>query len=205
MTRDEWARLLEPWAAAVLERLESADYEPDELEVGDGPFSGLGFPGATESELAAAEARLGCRLPASYREFLACTNGLRQADPCMAALGGHFWGTDGIEWLRVRDAEVIEIWNEDTTEVPDEQYFVYGDGQDCTWLRPAYLRNALEISYEGDAGGYLLIPDVVGADGEWEAWFFTSWHPGADRYRSFAEMMLARHHDFMQARGGTGF
>lgn len=204
MTRDEWARLLEPWAAAVLQRVESEGYEPDEIEVGTGPFSGLGFPGATEAELAAAEARLGCRLPPSYREFLACTNGLRQADPCMAALGGHFWGADGIEWLRVRNAEVIEIWNEDPIEIPDEEYFVYGEDQDCMSFRPQYLRDALEISYEGDAGWYLLIPDVAGADGEWEAWFFASWHPGAHRYRSFAEMMLARHRRF-QAGGASGF
>jgi len=188
MTRDDWARLLEPWAAAVVARVEAEE----EIEIEPGPLSGLGFPGATEAQLAAAEARLGCRLPPSYRAFLESTNGLRQADPCMAALGGHFWSAGEIEWLRVRDPEVIGIWMESSSPVPDEEYFVYGEGQDSVNLRAEYLRTALEISYEGDAGRYLLVPDVVGADGEWEAWFFTSWHPGAERHRSFAEMMLAR-------------
>jgi hypothetical protein len=86
MTRDDWARLLEPWAAAVVARMEAEE----EVEIEPGPLSGLGFSGATEAQLAAAEARLGCRLPPSYRAFLESTNGLRQADPCMAALGGHF-------------------------------------------------------------------------------------------------------------------
>jgi hypothetical protein len=30
---------------------------------------------------------------------------------------------------------------------------------------------------------------VVTPDGEWEAWFFANWLPGANRYRSFWEML----------------
>jgi hypothetical protein len=38
---------------------------------------------------------------------------------------------------------------------------------------------------------------VVFADGEWEAWFFANWLPGASRYRSFAEMMEAERQNFL--------
>ena len=71
-------------------------------------------------------------------------------------------------------------------------------------LRREYLEHTLEISTHGDSSVYLLNPKVVGTDSEWEAWFFANWSPGADRYRSFAEMMLA-HHEGFQSKGLDGF
>jgi hypothetical protein len=47
----------------------------------------------------------------------------------------------------------------------------------------------LEISDTGDAAILLLNPEVVSDEGEWEAWFFASWLPGAGRFRSFEELM----------------
>ncbi len=44
---------------------------------------------------------------------------------------------------------------------------------------------------------YLLNPQVVTEEGEWEAWFFANWLPGAARYRSFQEMMEAEYQDFL--------
>lgn len=35
----------------------------------------------------------------------------------------------------------------------------------------------------------LLNPQVITSEGEWEAWFFSNWGPGADRYPSFWELM----------------
>jgi len=48
----------------------------------------------------------------------------------------------------------------------------------------------------GDSAVYLLNPQVISADGEWEAWFFANWLPRAHRYRSFQEMMEAHFHQF---------
>jgi len=31
-------------------------------------------------------------------------------------------------------------------------------------------------------------------EGEWEAWFFASWSPDVERFRSFEEMMRTRYH-----------
>ena len=74
---------------------------------------------------------------------------------------------------------------------------VYGDHQDPARFRQEYLETALEISAEGDSAIYLLNPKVTSPEGEWEAWFFANWLPGASRYRSFWEMMVAEHESFL--------
>lgn len=40
-----------------------------------------------------------------------------------------------------------------------------------------------------DAAIYLLNPEIIDENGEWEAWFFADWLPGADRYPSFRSLM----------------
>jgi hypothetical protein len=94
MDKAAWDRLLSVWAAEAVKR---AGVKPTA-----GPFSGLGLPGVAEAELLVAEGRLGCRLPPSYREFLKCTNGLRQPLEFVAARGGDFWPAEEIERFRVR-------------------------------------------------------------------------------------------------------
>lgn len=73
-----------------------------------------------------------------------------------------------------------------------------GDGQDPVLFCVEYLQSMLEISEEGDSAIYLLNPNVVTPGGEWEAWFFANWLPGANRYRSFWEMMQAEHQAFLR-------
>ncbi len=168
----------------------------------------LGFPGATENELAEAEARLGVKLPPSYREFLSVTNGWVG----MGAFIERMWSASEIEWYRVRNQQAIDAWTmgmglgqggaivEPT--VPDRDYFVYGEGQDSAYLRTEYLSSALEISDWGDSAILLLNPRIVTPDGEWEAWFHASWLPGANRYRSFWEMMHEEHAAFLEMGDG---
>jgi len=52
-----------------------------------------------------------------------------------------------------------------------------------------HLAHTLCISEVGDSAVLLLNPMVVWPDGEWEAWLFANWLPGATRYRSFADWM----------------
>ncbi len=73
--------------------------------------------------------------------------------------------------------------------VPDEDYFTYGKDQDAGTLRAEYLPGCLQVSEIGDMAVLLLNPAVQTAEGEWEAWFFAGWLPGARRYRSFYELM----------------
>jgi hypothetical protein len=180
----------------------------------------LGYPGAHENQLARAEARLGAMLPPSYREFLKVTNGWRQTTPFIYRL----WSTEEIEWFSTRHQDWIDTFTEyyfeqryqrfiDNVEIsngsgtrlsipltPDTEYFIYGEEQDCRGLRVEYLQTALEISDIGDSAIYLLNPQIITADGEWEAWFFGDWLPGADRYRSFREMMQAEYENFLELR-----
>jgi HEAT repeat protein len=53
----------------------------------------------------------------------------------------------------------------------------------------------------GDSIIYLLNPQVVASDGEWEAWRFAHWIPGAERFPSFELLMRSEHELFLQTEG----
>ena len=114
------------------------------------------------------------------------------------------WSTEEVEWFATRNQNWIDGWKQTDDEklptVPDDLYFVYTQEQDCINLRTEYLQNALEISSDSRDGDiFLLIPEVIFDDGEWEAWHFGSKLPGATRYRSFYELMqdVANRGDFI--------
>src|SRR5262249_49221949 len=85
----------------------------------------------------------------------------------------------------------------DVPPVSDEEYRVYGETNSDQPIRSEYFRTALAVS-AWDDGIYLLNPEILTADGEWEAWFFANWIPGARRYRSFRELRGAEHRGFVQ-------
>jgi hypothetical protein len=176
--RFPWRPLLERWSRAWLQDTDYAMQLPEAVV----ESGWLGYPPATDDEIAAAEQRLGTVLPASYRAFLRVTNGWRPTSPFIERL----WGTDDLEWLSVRNQHLISVWTSD--EMPD-----------C-WERRA-LPGALEVSDWGDAALYVLHPGAVRDDGEWEAAFFASWYPGARVYGSFWELMAAEYESFVQLRG----
>ncbi len=196
MDRFAWRPFLEQWSR---EQLEDAEYRqslpPDVVNSG-----WLGYPGATEEQIAAAEARLGVTLPPSYREFLSVTNGWRRTTSRMERL----WSTEEIEWFAVRHQDWIDIWVEESKgpTAPDEEYFIYGPGQSSVSMREEYLQSALEIGEIGDwdSAIYLLNPQVVTPEGEWEAWFMATWLPGAARYRSLWELMQHEYDTFLNLR-----
>jgi hypothetical protein len=157
----------------------------------------LGFPGASEAELARAEARIGAPLPPSYRSFLQFSNGWRPTGFFIHRL----WSSADIAWFKERHLEWIDAYTEpaaDARPISDEEYFVYGKDQDSCKFREEYLQTALEISDTGDDCIILLNPKIVAPDGEWEAWSFANWHPGARRYRSFRELMEEERQGFQQ-------
>lgn len=207
MNAFDWERFLKRWSQELLESMgqEREQVPPEVMRSG-----WLGYPGATEEQIARAEARLEATLPPSYREFLKVTNGWRQTTPFIYKL----WSTEEIEWFSIKRQEWLHAFVEPysdayedylvtqkkTPSIPDEEYFVYGDDQDCSKLRVEYLQTVLEISDAGDSAIYLLNPQVITEDGEWEAWFFGDWLPGADRYQSFREMMQAEYENFLELR-----
>ncbi|MBP0029162.1 SMI1/KNR4 family protein [Roseofilum sp. Guam] len=186
MTTFNWESLLKELSHKLIEG--RGEYDTWELTPEILASRWLGKPGASEDQITLAETRLETRFPPSYREFLKISNGWRNSDWTDLQL----WSTEEIEWFSIRNQDWI--WPLDTDErpsVPDDQYFVYGEAQDCVHLRCEYLQTALEISSNsGDGDIFLLIPDVVFEDGEWEAWHFGNKLPGANRYRSFYELMF---------------
>ena len=103
-----------------------------------------------------------------------------------------------------KEAELVEIWEEDPTPVDsprlaDEQYLCYDDLQIAGVLKPTHMRQCLMISHWGDAG-FLALNPAQQHEGEWEAWHFANWMPGARRYRSFAELMQNSYQQYLELR-----
>jgi hypothetical protein len=171
--------------------LESYEVPPEVIASG-----WLGFPGATESQIAAAESRIGRSLPPSYREFLKVTNGWRTTGNCCVQ---QWWSTEDIGWHYPRHPYEADGWMEGEQRsggpILDEVYFVYGKTQQ-PMIRAQYLKAALEISNVDEGSVYLLNPEVVNADGEWEAWFYAYWMAGAQRYRTFWDLMQGEYAKF---------
>lgn len=168
--------------------------------------NGFGNEGASEESIKSAELRLNCRFPNSFRNFLLATNGLLQPQKYMTATGGDYLSVEEIQWLKDYEPHWIEGYDlPDYPEVTDEEYFVYGKQQDDCAIRPYYLKNMLAISKDGDAGIYLLNPEIKDEHGEWEAWHLASWKPGADRFRSFLEMMESHYQEFMDQKDNGYF
>lgn len=152
----------------------------------------LGSAGATEDELQALEARLGMRLPPTYRSFLQFTNGWHHPTPVIDKM----WGTDDVDWFSKRHQTWIDAWRLAYSEYPDipisdAEYFVYGQGQNIHAVRLEYMAAALEISETSHSTILLLNPKVVDQAGEWEAWLFANWLAGAMRFTSFWNLMIA--------------
>jgi hypothetical protein len=150
----------------------------------------LGYAGATDEEISTIEKRLATHLPPSYQAFLKISNGWRFPSVSIFDL----LPTSKVSWFREQNQDWIDTYVETSSEtqaISDEEYFVYGDKQDCVNFRAEYLQTALQISELGDSAVVLLNPKVVTPDGEWETWFFANWLPGAVRYRSFGDWLSA--------------
>lgn len=145
--------------------------------------------GATEVQLAKVEAKLKIKLPPSYRMFLSASNGLKNASRAVPVLEP----VEKLKWFNREHRDWVQAYTAPTEgmdlPLPAEQdYFSY-TGEDRGSFDTTHLSQALCISEVGDSAVVLLNPMVVWPDGEWEAWFFSNWVPGAVRYRSFAEWM----------------
>ena len=185
----------------------------------------LGFAPAREAEVAAAEARLGRRLPPSLREFLLVTNGWRDAGNFIYRLAG----TEELEWLRdTDDRSWIEVYQdiagedaedtadtEDTADGPaeglaDEVDDAYGEFDDDEpepyGVREArVLARSLRLSLDGDAAVMLLDPDDVGENGEWAGYWLAAWSgEGPERHASFHDLMRRQWRSFHALRRPPG-
>ena len=185
-----WLPLLERWSRQWLNVREYITELPDEvIESG-----WLGYPGASEQQIHDLEQRFGRSLPGSYRSFLRLTNGWRRTSPFIEQL----WSTAEVDYFHVRNQEWIDILIDVAPPVSAKEHSSYGDDQEVLTYRADHLREVVQISDVGDAAVYLLNPQVVASDGEWEAWFLASWAAGVRRYRSFWDLMQAEYASFVE-------
>ena len=180
----QWREFLGELSAVILARDAASDdvnrphFSPEIHAAGY-----VGFSGASEAQISAAEVRLGAKFPPSYRTFLSVSNGW----PCVwdSVEPGKLWSTEEIRWAREQDPELIEIFGTNEEEIsPEEHLNLREDG--FSRYRGQYLQNLLCISEHGDACDLLLSPEVVDENGEWECWKISSWG-GVGRWQIFDE------------------
>lgn len=150
----------------------------------------LGLPPADEERVAAAEARLGRRLPPSYREFLMVSDGWRHA-------GGFVWLLAGTADARWHDdaSGLADTFEEDLDEEAGPQE-----------RREAGIwRRGLQLDVASDATYVLMDPEDVDEDGEWAVYTWAGWRAAPpERHASFRAFMREMHREFHRLRACPG-
>jgi hypothetical protein len=138
-------------------------------------------PEASDAEIAAAETRLGLRLPPSYRSFLQTPD---DSDGAYLAVGE-------IDRFGVREPEWLAGFLQGARAYGNAPSLLPEDPTDPATFAIDQLADTVVITHPADERVFLLNPAVTDADGEWEAWDFANWYPGAYRYRTFSELRRA--------------
>jgi hypothetical protein len=189
-TVEDWNDFLEQWNHRIFELIDKEDEEEIEYYKDFYPevmaHRQCLRTGVTEAQIIKLEQKLQTKFTVGYRNFLLATNGF-----VILNRRCEIYGTDKIDWFINENPDWVEAWNDDNDEISDEQYFQYGEHQDCCWIRTRYMKTALQISSTEDGDVCLLNPLIIDRRNEWEAWDFGNKNPGAYRYRSFWEMMQA--------------
>ena len=88
----------------------------------------------------------------------------------------------------------IDIWldtaGETSLTVPEH---VASRGLNVAEARWELLTDAIQVSDVNDGAVYLLCPTIADEHGEWEAWLFATWLPGAQRLGSWWELLRAEY------------
>ncbi|WP_217255054.1 SMI1/KNR4 family protein [Streptomyces sp. AC602_WCS936] len=150
----------------------------------------LGFPPADEERIAAAEARLGRRLPPSYREFLLVSDGWRHAG--------------GFVWLLAGTAEVR--WHDDASGLADTFEEDLDEDSTPQERREADIwRRGLQLDVQSDATYVLMDPEDVDEDGEWAMYTWAGWRAAPpERHANFREFMRDMHREFHSLHASPG-
>ncbi|MFB7330699.1 SMI1/KNR4 family protein [Streptomyces adustus] len=143
----------------------------------------LGAPGADAAAIAEAEQRLGRRLPPSYREFLAVSDGWHVDQTAgVYQLGG----AADIDWFR-DPYGMTAMYQEGLGDDPREEDVRLAG----MWERALRLETDSDMSYA------LLDPGDCDEDGEWALYVYKGWSGEfPDRYPSFRAYMEAMYRGF---------
>lgn len=186
----KWQQFLETWSIQLLQTDLAKRVQPSTTRP-----NWLGYNPASEREINELERRLGVQLPPSYKSFLRASNGWRQTTPFVSRIRP----CAEVDWFHVENLNWVEIYAVDGSDDSDEEYYAY-DGDGASDHRAEHMCSLLQIS-DVDDGVYLLNPQAVTSDGEWEAWFFANWIPGATRFPSFAHLLVHEYRSFAKLEG----
>lgn len=157
---------------------------------------------ASESEILRAEARLGLKLPPSYRSFLSVSNGWSPFNSFVTRL----LPVQEIDRYRILDPNGFasferarELYPDDAYSVSDEVYLDYETPAHNVAVRNQYYADSLLVSERLETELVLLNPFVISASGEWETIFSAHWIPGNERFRSFRDYVEKSVHDEEEA------
>lgn len=170
----DWREFLRRW---------QDEWVPRANEDGDRAVVPPGRPGAGEAVIAAAEKRLGQRLPPSYREFLAVSDGWHVDQTAgVYRLGG----AADIDWFRDPHG-MTPLYEQDLGDNPSREDV----------LLAGMWRRALRLETDSDMSHALLDPGDTGPDGEWALYVFKGWSGGPpERHPSFRAFMEAAYRGF---------
>lgn len=193
MPGHDWKAFLTRWSEEFLssEEFDLHDLSPEAVQSG-----WLGLPPASKGQIDAAEARLGVKLPPSYRAFVSVSNGWRYlANPYVKGLRP----VEEIEYFPVRMQDMIDAMQIFLDGTSLQELYGFTDGE---------MKATIELS-ESFEGTILLNPHVVTPDGEMEVWFFET-EAGVERFPSFWAMMQDdfklflsfKEHDSRQLKSG---
>jgi hypothetical protein len=180
-----WEKTLKRWSEAILDSGEDCELPQDARE-----SRWVGYPPATDDQIAEAEQRLRCILPPSYKDFLKISNGW----PLVSESVRKLLPIDEVCALSESQPAIVDAWS----KVPE----IDASAADST-LAPSHYSNAIQISDYGD-GCFLLNPLVQTHDGECQACFFANWVPGAECFASFKDLLQNQYESFLAAYNGKG-
>jgi hypothetical protein len=185
VTKREIDSLLKAWSRAVL----GCEDLRDRLPPNALSRQWAGEPPASAEAIAAAETRLGRKLPREYRAFLQISNGWQFLDED----GRHLLPVEQIDTLARLDPALVDAYPRPLIEagVPDDE----SDGG----LPASHYPTLIRISADSD--GFYLLDPLDSVPGGWATRFFANWLPGAGEAISFGELLQSRYHAFLSARG----
>lgn len=180
----DWQQFLRRWQE---EWVPGEDDVEDLAEGGTAPADlALAAPPAAEEEIAAAEERLGVRLPPSYRRFLGVSNG---------------WRLDGGSVHRLGAAHEIGWFGDPFDMTPAYQRGLTERSTEQEVLLAGMWRRALQLETDSDMSYALLDPGDTDEDGEWALYVHKGWSGEfPDRYPSFRAYMQRMYQSFHSDR-----
>jgi hypothetical protein len=184
--RFPWSKFLQDWSLELCKK-EGFALTQDDAVIESG-WTGTDPVG--DDELRDLEERIGQTLPPSYRSFLKTTNG--------------YVGGGSVSRIRParevtrfvdEEPEWVDVWLETAGDGPPLTIaeHIESRGRDVIEARWQLLSDAIQISDTYDGAVYLLCPTIVDQEGEWEAWLFATWLPGAARFSSWWDLLNNEH------------